>query len=119
MEFVRPTLSPTIVFFFGEEQYQRLMYLLKPKELFQNLDRLLRILDRMSDSTRILVDLVVVAALVCLVAEEMNFRVFGAGDFFFLGYVLQAIGFVPAGREDVEGNLSADGVSDGGKKKGC
>ena len=32
----------------------------------------------MSDGTRILKDLVVVAALVCLVAEEVDFRVFDA-----------------------------------------
>ena len=73
----------------------------------------------MSDRTRILEDLIVVAALVRLVAEEMNFRVFDAGDFFLLGQVLQAVGLVPAGREDIKGNLSPDGVSDGGRTKNC
>lgn len=51
---------------------------LKLEKLFEYLDCLLRILDRMSDRTRILEDLVVVTALVRLVAEEMNFRVFDA-----------------------------------------
>ena len=73
----------------------------------------------MSNRTRILKDFVVVAAFVCLVAEEVNFRVFGAGNFFLLGYVLQAVGFVPAGREYVERDLSTDGVSDGVRRKRC
>lgn len=73
----------------------------------------------MSDRTRILKDLVVVAALVGLVAEEVDFRVFDARDFFLLGQVLQAVGLVPASREDVEGDLSTNGVPDRPRKKSC
>lgn len=67
----------------------------------------------MSYRAWILKDLVVVAALVCLVAEEVDCRVLDTGDVFFVGEVVQAVGLVPAGREDVEGDLPADGVSDG------
>lgn len=63
----------------------------------------------MSKGPRILVDLVVVAAFEGLVAEEVDR---GVGDAVgFLGFVfevLEAVGFVPAGGEDVEGDLAAD-----------
>ncbi len=61
----------------------------------------------------ILKNLIIVAAFVRLVAEEVNRRVLDAADFFFFGEVLQAVGFVPAGGEDVEGDLAADGVAMG------
>lgn len=66
----------------------------------------------MSYRAWILKDLIIVAALVCLVAKEVNLRVLDARDIFLVGQVLQAVGLVPAGGEDVEGDLSADGVSD-------
>lgn len=57
----------------------------------------------------ILVNLVVVAAFVGLVAEEVNGRVLDARNVLLRCQVLEAVGFVPAGREDVEGDLPADG----------
>ena len=66
----------------------------------------------MSYRAWILKDLVIVAALVCLVAKEVDLRVLNARDIIFIGQVLQAVGLVPAGGEDVEGDLSADGESD-------
>ena len=63
----------------------------------------------MSYRAWILKDLVIVAALVCLVAKEVDLRVLNARDIIFIGQVLQAVGLVPAGGEDVEGDLSADG----------
>lgn len=59
----------------------------------------------------ILVDLVIVAARVGLVAEKVHGRVVDAGEGIFRGEVLQAVGFVPAGREDVKGDLATDRVA--------
>ena len=65
----------------------------------------------MANSARVLEDLVVVAALVGLVAEEVDGAVLDAADLL-LGFdVLQAVGLVPASGEDVEGDLAADGVA--------
>jgi hypothetical protein len=55
-------------------------------------------------------DLVVVAALHRLVAEEVDRGVLDASRLLGLVLqVLQAVRLVPAGREDVEGYLAADG----------
>jgi hypothetical protein len=62
-------------------------------------------------STRVLENLVIVAALVRLVAEEVDGAVLDAAGLL-LGFdVLQAVRLVPAGGEDVEGDLAADGVA--------
>jgi hypothetical protein len=61
----------------------------------------------------ILKNLIIVAALVRLVTKKVDRRVIDAADFFFFGEVLQAVGFVPAGGENVEGYLAADGVAMG------
>jgi len=64
-----------------------------------------------ADGARVLEDLVVVAALVGLVAEEVDGVVLDATDLL-LGFdVLQAVGLVPASGEDVERDLAADGVA--------
>lgn len=64
----------------------------------------------MTNSPRILVNLVVVAALERLVAEEVDGGVLDAvGLLGLVLEVLQAVGLVPAGGEDVEGDLAADG----------
>ena len=67
----------------------------------------------MADRSRVIVDLIIVPALVCLVTEEMYRRVCHAA--WLLGLVLEmlkAIGLVPASGEDVEGDLAADGIPD-------
>lgn len=65
-----------------------------------------------ADRARVLVDLVVVAALVGLVAEEVDGGVLDAIWLLGIGLeVLEAVGLVPAGWEDVEGDLTADGVA--------
>lgn len=86
---------------------------LHPKQLLQLPHRILRALNTMPHGPLILKNLIIVAAFVRLVAEEVNRRVLDAADFFFFGEVLQAVGFVPAGGEDVEGDLAADGVAMG------
>lgn len=65
----------------------------------------------MTDSAIIDVDLMVIATLFRLVAEEMNGGVVDAGDEFFVCDVLETVGLVPAAGEDVEGDLAADGVA--------
>lgn len=84
--------------------------LLQLEELLEFLHRLLGPLHRVPDRPGVLVDLVVVAALERLVAEEVDRRVGYASRLLRLGLeVLQAVGLVPAGGEDVEGDLTADG----------
>ena len=63
----------------------------------------------------ILIDLIIIAPLIRLIAKEMNSRVIDAGDLFFVFQMLEAVGFVPAGGEDVEGDLAAYGETRGGK----
>lgn len=64
----------------------------------------------MADGAGILVDFVVVAALGRLVAEEVNVLVGDAVGLLGLGLeVLEAVCLVPAGGEDVKGDLAADG----------
>ena len=85
---------------------------LQPENLPQLAHRIFGILDGVAHGPRILEDLVVVAALERLVAEEMDGRVFNATwEVLLVLDVLQAVSLVPSGREDVEGDLAADGVS--------
>lgn len=85
------------------------MYL-EIKELLEDADGVLRAGDRVPDGAGVGVDLVVVAALKGLVAEEVDVLV---GDAIgLLGIVLdvpEAVGLVPASGEDVEGNLASNG----------
>lgn len=65
--------------------------------------------DRVTNGPSILIDLPIVAALVGLVAKEVDRGVLNTTGLFGLGLeVLQAVGLVPAGGEDVEGDLAAD-----------
>lgn len=66
----------------------------------------------MSHSSWVLVDFVVVAALVRLVAEEVNGGVLDTTwQVLLVLDVLQAVGLVPALGEDIERDLAADGVA--------
>jgi hypothetical protein len=85
--------------------------LLNVKKLLQLSHSLLRTGDAVAHGARILENLVVVAALVRLVAEEMDGAVLDAADLLLGFHVLQAVRLVPAGGEDVEGDLAADGVA--------
>lgn len=86
------------------------LLLLQLEELLKLRHRILGPRDRVPDRPGVLVDLVVVAALERLVAEEVDRRVGDAPRLLGLGLeVLQAVGLVPAGGEDVEGDLAADG----------
>lgn len=81
------------------------------KQLPQQLHRMLWVVDRVANSPTVAEDLVVVAAGHALVAEEVDVLVLDAGRFLFGLEVAQAVGLVPAGGEDVEGDLAADGVA--------
>lgn len=84
--------------------------LLQIEELLELLHRHLGARHRVPDRPRVLVNLIVVPALECLVAEEVNRRVSYTSRLLGLVLeVLQAVGLVPAGGEDVEGDLAADG----------
>ena len=84
---------------------------LQVEQLPQLSHRLLRASHTVTNSARVLENLVVVAALVGLVAEEVDGAVLDAADLL-LGFdVLQAVGLVPASGEDVKGDLAADGVA--------
>ena len=63
----------------------------------------------MTHRPTILIDLIIIAPLIRLIAKEMNSRVIDAGNLFFVFEMLEAVGFVPAGGEDVEGDLAAYG----------
>ena len=65
----------------------------------------------MANGARVLKDLIVVAALVRLVAEEVDGAVLDAADLLLGFHVLQAVRLVPSSREDIEGDLAADGVA--------
>lgn len=83
---------------------------LQVKELLDELEGVLRALDRVTNGTLILVDLVVVTTHGGLVAEEVDVFVCDATRLLSLGLeVLEAVGLVPASREDVEGDLATDG----------
>jgi len=84
---------------------------LEVEQLLQLSDGLLGAGHAVANGARVLEDLVVVAALVGLVAEEVDGPVLDAADLL-LGFdMLQAVGLVPASGEDVEGDLAADGVA--------
>jgi hypothetical protein len=81
------------------------------KKLLELSHSLLRTGDAVAHGARVLENLVIVAALVRLVAEEVDGAVLDAADLLLGFHVLQAVRLVPAGGEDVEGDLAADGVA--------
>lgn len=82
---------------------------LEIEQLLELNSRILGTGDRVTDGPRILIDLIVVSALVGLVAKEVNGSVRDTTGLLGLVLeVLQAVGLVPAGGEDVERDLAAD-----------
>lgn len=66
----------------------------------------------MPDGARVLVDLVVVAALIRLVAKEVDSGILDpAGEVLLVFHVLETVCLVPAAGEEVKGDLTADGVA--------
>lgn len=94
-----------------QKQFQTALHELQIKQLPQLSHGVLRAGDAVADGARVLEDLVVVAALVRLVAEEVHGAVLDAAELLLGLDVLQAVRLVPAGGEDVEGDLAADRVA--------
>ena len=68
--------------------------------------------DRMANCSRIAVDLIVVATLICPVAKEVDCSVINpTGELGFVLEMLQAICLIPTSREDIEGYLTTNWVS--------
>ena len=65
----------------------------------------------------ILIDLIIITPLIRLIPKEVNSRIIDAADLFFILEMLQAVCLVPAGGEDVEGDLAANGKSVPRKKR--
>lgn len=65
----------------------------------------------MTDCPRVAVNLVVVASLEAFVSKEVNRLVLHARHLLLSGDVLQAVGFVPASRENIERDLAANRVA--------
>jgi hypothetical protein len=80
------------------------------QQLLQLCIGIFRVLNLVSDSPLIAVDLPVIAAWVRFVTEEVDLVVHHATPFFLVRNVLQAVCLVPASRENVEGDLSANRV---------
>jgi hypothetical protein len=80
------------------------------EQLLQLCIGIFRVLDLVSNSPVIAVDLPVITTGVCLVTKEVNLVVHYATASLLLRKVVQAECFVPACREHVKGDLSADGV---------
>lgn len=79
------------------------------KQLLELSERILRLCNTVTNSTRVLENLVVVSTLVCLVAKEVNGGVLDcAGEVLLVLDVLETVCLVPAPGEDVEGDLTAD-----------
>lgn len=85
---------------------------LQIKQLLQLPCHIIRVRDRVSNSPRILIDLIIIAALERLVAKEVDRRVRDTAWLLSLVLeVLQAIGLVPASWEHIEGDLATDRVT--------
>lgn len=109
----QPPLSNILFSFFPFPQiYRTTKQASQIKQLLQLRDRILRAGNGVPNGAAVGEDLVVVAALKRLVAKEVDCRVLdglAAGPLGLVREVLQAVGLVPAGWEDVEGDLAADG----------
>lgn len=105
------SLLPSFLFCFARQAFASSdRQNLEVEKLFQNLNSLLRALDGVANGSLVAEDLVVVAALERLVSEEMDLLVADSVGLLGLVFkVVQAVGLVPAGGEDVEGDLAADG----------
>jgi transcriptional regulator of aromatic amino acid metabolism len=84
---------------------------LQVKQLLQLVDGVLRAVNGVSNGARVFVNLVIVSSDEGLIAEEVDGRVFDTRDVLLRLNVLQAVGLVPAGGEDIERDLTADRIA--------
>jgi len=82
------------------------------EQLFQLRHRVFGVFHSVPNGSRIFEYFEIVAALECLVAEEVDGCVVDAArHILFVLDVLQAVSFIPALRENIEGDLTADRVA--------
>jgi len=62
-----------------------------------------------TDCAGVLVDLVVITSDEALVTEEVNVLILGTGDVLLSLDVLESIGLIPAGGENIKRDLTTDG----------
>lgn len=86
------------------------MYL-QAEQLLEQFYGILWSRNRVANSSLIAKDFVVVSTFKALITKEVNGGIFNSGDGLLSFDVLKAVGLVPASGEDVEGDLSSDGVA--------
>jgi hypothetical protein len=84
---------------------------LQVKHLLELVHGVLRAIDSVSNGAGVFINLIVVTSNESLVTEEVDGAVFDARDALLRLDVLQAVGLVPTGGEDIKGDLATDGVS--------
>ena len=84
---------------------------LQLKKLLQDSHRVLGVRHGMSDGPFIAVDFIIISTLVRLVAEEMDGAVVDAANRLLGSNVLQTVRLIPAGGEDIEGDLTTNRIS--------
>jgi hypothetical protein len=84
---------------------------LQVKNLLELLHGVLGAIDSVSNGAGVFINLIVVTSNESLVTEEVDGAVFDARDALLRLDVLQAVGLVPPGGEDIKGDLATDGIS--------
>lgn len=84
------------------------LFCLQLKELLDDAHGISRAVDSVANGSGVGVDFIVVAARVGLVTEEVDVLVLDAALLGIFLKVAKAVGLVPAGREDIEGDLTAN-----------
>lgn len=84
---------------------------LQVKNLLELVHGVLGAIDSVSNGAGVFINLIVVTSNESLVTEEVDGAVFDARDALLRLDVLQAVGLVPTGGEDIKGDLATDGVS--------
>lgn len=83
---------------------------LEVEDLLQLFHGIIRSFDRVANCPGVGIDLIIVTANKALVTKEVDGLVLDARHILLRFNVLQTVRLVPASREDIEGNLSANGV---------
>lgn len=78
------------------------------EQLFQLLDGIVWVGNRVTDRPGITVDLIIISAREALVAKEVDIFIFDSSDLLLCLDVAETVGLIPTSGEDVERDLSAD-----------
>ena len=85
-----------------------LVLYLEVKKFFHFPHSIVWIFDTVANSSAVLEDLIIISSFGCLIAKEVDSRIFNTTKRLLCLQVLQAVSFIPACREYIKGNLSAD-----------